>query len=117
MRANSSKEHPPAPKEANNSPYKACLPNKEFVLEANSSKECMPPHWRESTANKSSPKEHSQVASSRSNTGSAPMQRTEVPTLVQDQGCGWGMVSAKVQHLLLLMLMSSLEEEGKWVNP
>ena len=67
VQANSSKEHPPAPKEASNNNPKECFPNKELVLEANS-KECMPPHYRESTANKSSPKERTQVAKIRSNT-------------------------------------------------
>ena len=117
MRANSNKEHP---KEASNNPPKECLPNKELVLEANS-KGCMPPHYRESTANKSNPKERTRVAKSRSNTASAPMRHIEIPTLVQDQdqGCGWERVSIKVHYLLLPlpMLTPSLEEEGSWGNP
>ena len=97
--ANSNKEHP---KEGNNSPSKECIPNKELALE------CMPPHYRESTANKSSPnREHTQVAKSKSNTASARMRNTEIPTLAQDQGCGWGMV------LPMPMPMHNL---GNWGN-
>ena len=94
------KDRPHASKEGSNNPTKEHIPNrcKKLVLKGNS-KECLPPHYKELMASRG----RSQVTiTRRSNTASAPICSTEIPTWPQEQGCGLvGELRIKVQHMSL----------------